>query len=118
MNISNINGKITVNGKTYKGNDVSVKNNEIYIDGKLVDKATTIEITINGDVGKIDNGAGDITINGNVTGNVSNDVGDIKCGNVGGNISNDVGDIECGNVEGKVSTSVGDVRRKKILGLF
>jgi hypothetical protein len=118
MNITNINGKITVNGKTYKGNDVYVRNNEIYIDGKMVDKATTIQITINGNVGEIDNGTGDITINGNVTGNISNDVGDIKCGNVGGNVSNDVGDIECCNVEGKASTCVGDVKRKKILGLF
>jgi hypothetical protein len=37
-------GTITINGKTYKGNSIIIKNNEISIDGKKIDNTETTKV--------------------------------------------------------------------------
>lgn len=108
--------KVTINGVTriIKGNNISIKNNKIFVDGKeYIDKENVdlmsskiINITINGDVESIDT-TGDLNIIGNC--------GNIDCagsctieGDVNGNIDcagscdingKHIGNIDaCGNV--------------------
>ena len=61
--IGNRSGEYVVNGKTYKGNNISVINGVVYIDGKVVDKSNVgtnnpIIINIKGKVYILDAQAG------------------------------------------------------------
>ena len=47
-----------------------------------------------------------------LSGDVSNEAGNIQCGNVSGNIKNEAGNIKCGDVTGSVSTMTGNIKRK------
>lgn len=87
-NISALYADITVNGKKYKGNNLLINNEEIFIDGKRISdvEGNNIQISFVGDVGSIQsdesvyvNGnAGSIDAKGSVT---ANDViGDIIAG--------------------------------------
>lgn len=111
-----INGSnmIEVNGKRYVGNNLTVINDVVYIDGKRVDEngnTKTINITIDADVetvnvdncykldvtgqcGSVSSKNGDIKINGDVSGDVTNKNGDIKCGNISGDVDNKNGNIK------------------------
>lgn len=106
-NIQVINGKVIVDGK-----DVTPDEKEIYItvDGPVqtlkVDACSTI--TINGDVERVDSGAGDVTC-GNVKGDVSTGSGDVECNDVGGMVHTGAGDVRAGNVGGSIKTGAGDV---------
>lgn len=102
--------KVTINGKTrvIKGNNISISNNKIYVDGKeYIDEegedlfsSKVINITIEGDVESIDC-AGDLSIKGNC--------GDVDCAGscrINGDVN---GDIDCagscnitGNHVGKI----------------
>ena len=108
--------KININGKTYNAPDgcsVSVKNGEVYIDGKLIDdipSRTYIEITVIGDCKEVTTDAGNINIKGNVEGNVSNDAGNIYIeGDVSGNVTIDTGNIIANHISGNVSTDCGNI---------
>jgi len=122
---------IVVNGKQYNGNNVSMRNGIVYIDGKLADtndeKVITITVTgniqsleadycksiiVNGDVNKLQTTSGDVEC-GNVTGNIQSTSGDIECGNIGGDASSTSGDIKCGDVQGSVKTLSGDIKHRK-----
>ena len=105
---------VSVNGKTIKvsGSNVSIINGKVYSDGKLVEipEQKTINITVEGDVqtlkvdacdqvtingncGSVEVAIGDVTVKGDVSGNVQSDTGDITCGNIGGNCTTNIGDI-------------------------
>lgn len=114
MNITGVEGKIIVNGKTYHGKSVSMKNNQLYIDGVLVETINTpvIDVKIEGNCHSVLNEVGDVTVNGQVTGGVKNSTGDITCGNIVGDVTNEVGDISCGKVTGSVKTGVGDINKR------
>jgi len=99
-------GNVTINGKTYVGNNISIIDNNVIIDGTTQYKNkdnNVVNIEIVGNTGKIlCNGS--VTVKGNVNGNVdcggscsiSGDVvGNIDCG--GSCNANDVkGDIDAG----------------------
>ncbi len=105
---------IIINGKTYKGNSVSVSNGTVIIDGKKVTdgkELPKISIVINSDIDHLDIDScdsikvtgsvyslnsvnGDVTVKGNVLDGVTTVNGDVKCGNVGGKVSTVNGDIE------------------------
>lgn len=116
-------GTVIINGKTIQVdgdcNNVSVVNNKVYVNGKLIQdcdeiKEKNIKITIEGNVGSLETGSADVTINGDC-GDVKAGSGDINVkGNVSGGISTGSGDIECGNVGGSVKTGSGDVKCKSV----
>jgi len=116
---------VTINGKTYKGNNVTVINNRVIIDGKDVtdkeavkDGILTVKVegvldslTTDGDVvaGLV---KGNIDAGGSVScDDVDGDVdagGSVNCGNVGGDVDAG-GSVNCGKVGGDVDAG-GSVR--------
>jgi len=116
MNISNIDGRITINGKQYRGSSVSIDNGRIIIDGKDVEGAPTtgeISVVVTGDCFQVENGSGPIMIKGSVKGNVNTGSGDIQCGNIAGSVGTGSGDVNCGNVGGSIKTGSGDVSTRR-----
>lgn len=110
--------KITINGKTIKskGTNISIINNKIIIDGITVenfdDYTKDIEITIEGNVNKLETTSGNVTVKGDV-GEIETASGDIEIdGDCGGSIRTASGDVRCENVQGDVKTMSGDIRRK------
>ena len=103
--------KVTVNGKTIKvkGNNISIINDQIIVDGKVLDESMdykNITIIVEGDCNKLD-AAGDVTVKGNC--------GSVDCsgsctihGNVAGNVDAS-GSVTCGDVGGDIDAS-GSVR--------
>lgn len=124
---------ITINGNTYYGNNVSIINGKVIVDGQNYTpekEEKVINITVDGNLEKLDvdycskiqiNGntndvkttSGDITIEGLVNGDVSTTSGDIECGDIKGNVKTSSGDVKCGNIGGSVSTLSGDIKNKK-----
>lgn len=93
--------KITVNGKTtiVAGNNVSIVNDKVYVDGKLVTEGLSgnVSITFEGDLASLE--ATDVVINGSVHGPVEGT--NIK---INGNITGDVKgtNIKASNITGNV----------------
>jgi hypothetical protein len=105
---------MTINGKTYNGNNITISDGVVIVDGVVQDGdhiGYNIQVTVNGNVGEIETGSGDITVNGEVS-DVSTSSGDVKCGNVAGNVQTSSGDVTCGTVGGKIKTSSGDVNHR------
>jgi hypothetical protein len=104
---------VVINGKTYRGDVVSVSNGPVWVDGKKVDdlsNAQKIEVTVNGNVEELTTATGDITVNG-TAGSVATASGDVRCGDVGGSVATTSGDVCCKSVLGGVSTVTGDISR-------
>lgn len=116
MNIFGIfSDSVQINGKTYKGKNVSIVNGEVFVDGKIQSEFTTqknIRIQISGNVHTVESQSGDVEISGGVSGDVSSASGDIKCGAVGGSVQTASGDVKCGDVRGNVKTLSGDISRR------
>jgi hypothetical protein len=123
--------QIIINNKTYYGNNISVKNNVVYVDGKRVDNENdkVITISINGDVDTlVVDVCETIKINGSVTNlkTVSGDVvtelvknsitttsGDVEVtGYINGSITTTSGDVTCGDISGNVKTVSGDIKKR------
>jgi|TARA_R110000851_G_scaffold47424_1_gene115033 hypothetical protein len=120
---------ITINGKSYVGNNVTVRNNKVIVDGKVWDDKDTKEINItidgsvdqlevdaanqikvNGNVNKLRTSSGDVEVSGNVEAGITTSSGDVEIGGtVGGNVKTMSGDVECGKVSGSVSSMSGDI---------
>jgi len=122
---------INLNGKSYSGRNVTIRNGKVIIDGKeqkCDDKVINImvegdierldvgcaeKIAVQGNVGNVNTDTANVDINGHVEGNVTTEVGNVKCGDVGGNVRSEVGNVTCENVNGKVKTEVGDIKYRK-----
>lgn len=121
--------KITINGKTFVGNNISIKNSKIMIDGVEVvspsEKEINIEIhgnveqinvdvceeiKVNGDVKILKTTSGDVDATGNV-GTITTTSGDVKCGDVEGSVTTISGDVTCKTLYGGASTVSGDINR-------
>jgi hypothetical protein len=130
--IDKIDDMISINGKTFEGRNITVKNNKVIIDGVDVtpdSNSKHIDIIVDGNVDKLDIDMCDkLMIKGNVntlaatsvdvqcgdvTGNVHTVSGDIECGNVGGSVTTTSGDVKCENVTGGVKTLSGDIKHRK-----
>lgn len=103
--------KITINGKSYdvSGNNISVKNDSIYVDGILVESGLSgdVKVEFTGDLANLD--CTTATINGNVTGDVDGTT--ISCGNISGSVDGTT--INCGNIGGDVdgtTINCGDIK--------
>lgn len=97
-----------VNGKTYRipgCHSISVINNKVFVDGKLY-KDPEGE---NSEDGELTAECINISVEGNVTGDVVNESGDIKCGNVTGDVSTASGDIKANSIKGSCRTISGDI---------
>lgn len=108
-------GNCVINGKSYSGNSISVKNGSVTIDGvkqsQELDHNVTIEI--HGNVSMIQTECGNVTVNGDVetAKTMSGDL-DIS-GNAIGDSSTMSGDINInGSVGGSVYTMSGDIKHK------
>lgn len=108
-------GSIKINGVSYVGNNLVVKNNKIFIDGKEQEiDSKIINISV---IGNIDNISTDscqkISIKGDV--NILKTMsGDVEVeGIINGSVSTMSGDVDCGNVLGSVSTLSGDIKYRK-----
>ncbi len=74
-------GKVTVNGKSYYGNNIQVIHNDVYIDGEKIKSNTkevqlvSISITVEGNCENINMNSGNIRVNGSVN-KISNVTGE------------------------------------------
>lgn len=121
MNIFGNNGKITVNGRTYSGNNITINNNQVIIDGvvqgDLDDKK--IEVTILCNVDRITSDES-IHIKGNVNGNVESGTS-VNCDKIIGSVTAGTS-VNCDDIHGdaKAGSSIncenikGDATAKKI----
>ena len=87
-------GNVSINGKVYHGNNVSMKNGVVTVDGVVQDGGKAIEekkitITIHGDCGDIQLGNGVIQVEG--------DAGDIETTNGAVSVAGDVDDVSTVN---------------------
>lgn len=92
-------GNITINGKTYVGNNISVVNDRVIIDGKPVEDPGKgiVSIKIEGDLASLHSDLA-VTVNGNVQGDV--EAGNsVTCGNVKGNVKAG-NSVNCGDISG------------------
>jgi len=107
-----INGHVVVDGREFRGSNISITNGKVTVDGVVQDGDLTgpINVTIHGDVQSLENNSGNVTAQN--VGEISAGSGDIKCGNVSGSVRTGSGDIECGNVGGSIKTGSGDVRHR------
>lgn len=125
-------GSVTINGKTYKGRNVLVVNGRVIIDGKDASDqpdgtAKTYNIHIEGSLNelKIEGYGADVTVQGDVNGDllcdgsaaVSGAVGakvsaggSVKCGDVHGSV-NAGGSVKCGTIGGRVNAG-GSISRR------
>jgi hypothetical protein len=98
---------VIINGKrmNVSGNNISVINNKVYVNGKLVtdeDAKEPVKLIIEGDVMSIQ-ADGDVDIVGNVSNSVKAG-GSVSCNNVNGDVKAS-GSVHCGDVTGNVDAS-------------
>ena len=104
-------GTVFVNGVSYKGNTVSIKNGVVTIDGVRQDGSLQqgpVNVVVSGDVQSL-SAVNNVTINGDC-GDVDTISGDIYCGNVDGNVESVSGNVFAQIIHGKVKTISGDIR--------
>lgn len=93
---------VTINGKTYKGNNIKVVNDKVWVDGKRVDgepdRKNILHIEVTGTLNNLD-ADGSVTCQ-DVYGNVDAG-GSVQAGNVGKSVDAG-GSVNCGNVGGDV----------------
>lgn len=92
---------ITINGKTYTGNSISIIDGVIKIDGKMEcaqDLCKNLQIIIHGDVGVLQTD-GSATVKGSTSSIRAG--GSVQCGSVTGDVQAG-GSVTCGKVEGKI----------------
>jgi hypothetical protein len=115
--LSDTSSSVTVNGKTYRGNSVSISNGRVVVDGVEQDQALTqnIEIKIDGPVQELETACGNVNVTGSV-GRVKTTSGDVQCGDVGTSVQTTSGDVACKNVGTSVSSVSGDISAGTIQG--
>ena len=94
---------VTINGKTYHGNNIVVRNGVVTIDGVAVDgehKNGILEIKVGGDLCQLKSDLS-VSVNGQVSGDVTAG-GSVNCGNVVGDVSAG-GSVHCGRVGGDLT---------------
>lgn len=110
--------QIVINNKAVIGNNISILNNKVIVDGKEIDleKALTVNIQVEGSINSI---SADVCNTINVTGNVgtlSTVSGDVQCADVHTSVQTTSGDVKCGDVKGSVKTVSGDVIANTVNG--
>ena len=102
-------GTITIGGKTYVGNNISINNNVVKIDGKVTECGHPYTISVSGDVDKLEVDACEsVTVVGSVQ-SVKTMSGDVKCGDVRGGVQTMSGDVDAKVISGPTTTMSGDI---------
>lgn len=94
---------ININGKTFTGNNITVTNGKVIIDGKEATdhgSGANITVEVHGDLQKLN--CTTAIIHGNVNGDV--DANTVNCKDVTGDV--DANTVNCGNVGGDVEANV------------
>lgn len=106
------NGRIVVDGREFKGRNISIKNNKVVVDGVEQDGELVgdINVVVHGDVQDLENGSGNVKAQN--VGNINTGSGDVECGNVSGSIKTGSGDVDCDRVNGNIRTGSGDVTHR------
>lgn len=115
MNISMKSGNVTINGKTYSGNNIIISNGKVIVDGAEQSEVLEHNIVVNvtGDVQSLETTSGDVNVIGGVS-NIQTTSGDVQCESVSGDVKTVSGDVNVrGNVAGNVKTVSGDISYKK-----
>lgn len=112
MDLSMNGGRVVVNGREFHGNNITIINGRVTVDGAIQngDLSGPINVTVHGDVQSLENHSGNVTAQN--VGEISTGSGNVRCGNVGGSIRTGSGDVECGTVNGNIRTGSGDVRHR------
>lgn len=116
MKIFGSTGTITVNGSSYSGSNVSIIDGVVTVDGVIQKQKIShlVNVTIAGDVERVENTAGDVFIRGNVTGNVKTVSGSVECADIGNDVQTISGNVTAsGSINGNVKTISGDIKSKK-----
>lgn len=102
---------ITIDGRTFQGDCVTINGDQVFVDGVLQDGKLVgpISITITGDVDRLDCATGTVTVSGSA-GDVKTMSGNVECGAVKGSVTTMSGDVTCGDVTGNVKSMSGDIR--------
>lgn len=111
---SNGSASITIDGRTFKGNNVSIIGNKVVIDGveQSGELVGNIRITVNGNVDNIETTSGDIEVRGAV-GEVETTSGDVIVhSNISGSVKTMSGDVTAGSIGGNVKTMSGDIKTR------
>jgi hypothetical protein len=108
---------ITINGKTYKVNNLTIKNGEVWIDGKKAEEIPAPEkeiyiivqavgakievdtcdfIRVEGDAQGVISTNGNVLVEGSITGNVNTVNGNVKAATIGGHVTTVNGDVSGG----------------------
>jgi len=110
---------ITINGKTYTGNNIQVINNKVIIDGVDISNdidAKEINITVQGNLGVLEvDHAKLVEIHGDIN-ILNNGSGDVKCQNINGSVKSGSGNISSSSIGGNVQTGSGNVKSNIITG--
>lgn len=94
------------------GRNVKISGNTVEVDGKKYTRDQKAVIKIEGNINNLEViGFGEVSVTGDVKGDVSSTAGTIRCGNVGGKASSMSGDIHCGHTK-QASSMSGDVHIK------
>ena len=109
MNISMNNGRVVIDGKELKGNNVVIRNGKVIVDGETQDGelAGDVNVVFHSDVQSLENHAGNVTAQN--VGEINTGSGDVRCGNVSRSIRTGSGDVSFGNIGGNIRTGSGDV---------
>lgn len=115
LNINNIiSSSVSIGGKTFQGDNVSIINGEVFVDGVKQDdvsKQPKIEVIINGNVGDVELSGGNMKC-GDVDGDVRVSGGNIDAGDIEGDVRASGGNINCDKVGGNVKASGGNVNHR------
>ena len=113
MNIFTKNSKatVTIDGKSFSGNNIQIKGNKVIVDGQSQDGELigNISVEINGNVDSLTTGSGDVVVHGDAN-SIKTGSGDVNIDrNVAGNVSTGSGDVDCGTINGNISTGSGNI---------
>ena len=115
MDISVVNGKVTVNGNVFQTNGSSLSidgNGNVIINGEsvLTVESKDIEVSIVGDVENLQTTYGDVKVEGTVKGSVKTVSGDVQVkGGVTGDVQTVSGDVKSPQISGNVKTVSGNI---------
>jgi len=115
MNIfrgNNSNATVNIDGHSYSGQNVSINNGKVVIDGVVQEQSLIgpVTVIVTGDIESLASGSGNVDVTGNC-GSVSTMSGDFTGrGNVTGNVKTMSGDVRVtGHIGGDVETMSGDI---------
>ena len=109
--VSLISGTIEIDGKTYKGRNLTITENDIIIDGVSqgsVQTSKPVTIVVTGSCGDIRLENGTVEVEGNAQ-SIQTTSGDIDCLNVKGSVVTVSGNVTCSDVIGSVHTVSGKI---------